>query len=1165
LIPFWGEFQEKYPIMKFSKLRLTGFKSFVEPTELVIEHGLTGVVGPNGCGKSNLLEALRWVMGENSYKSMRGSGMEDVIFSGTTQRPARNLAEVMLTLGNDDRTAPPAYNDSEVLEVSRAIERDEGSTYRVNGKEVRARDVQLFFADVSTGSRSPALVKQGQIAEIINSKPQARRLILEEAAGITGLHTRRHDAELKLKAAEQNLARLDDVTSQLESQLNSLRRQARQATKYKQVSADIRKLEAAGLFVAWRDASETARRDAAALDEATRILADHTRLSSEKLRSRDALGETLPGLREQEAIRAAVLQRLSIERSSLDEEEKRVEVRLLELKQRRSQFTHDQNREEGLLADTDGVIARLTEEAQGLEAASGADSDLRNEAATALQVASDALARAQDAADEASRKLSDLAAQRTSIERTIAEQRNRLQRLEQEAVSIVSRRQSVMSMMGDAGDGVTLGGAVEAALVLATSSEQAASHSEVSIRVARQVEADKRQAYDEARRVADRLQTEVSTLTKFLTSDDGGLWPALVDAMSVAPGYEAALAAALGDDIEASSDEGAPVHWRGLPDLGSIAALPGDAQSLSQFVQAPAALARILNHVGVVSRATGMALQAQLQPGQRLVSREGDVWRWDGFVATADAPSAAAKRLAERNRLASLEAEMSGALVQANVLKAEFDDARTSVEQGVKSERDKRDAWRTATAALDVARRALQAHERKVAEHSAQASALEEASRLTEAQLRELQTTLQASQSEFSALPELDSLHVEASALRESLNAERATTAEARARHDGLEREARMRGERLKAITTESEQWRNRAAKAREQIASLTSRTAEIEASIDEMNALPQQLADKRFKLMNLLSEAERDRKSSADSLQSAENNVRIADQALRDAQEQAATSRETHARLGAHLESSKQRHEHCSQRISETLQCAPEEVLQQAGVDADRLPGSDEIERKLVSLRDDRERLGAVNLRADEEAQAVDEQLTRMKSEKDELVQAIAKLRGGISTLNKEGRQRLLDAFGTVNAKFTELFKTLFGGGEAELQLIESDDPLEAGLEIMAKPPGKKPTTLSLLSGGEQTLTAMALIFAVFLTNPSPICVLDEVDAPLDDHNVERFCNLLDAMLNKTETRFLIITHHPLTMARMHRLFGVTMMERGVSQLVSVNLQEAEQMVDAA
>ncbi len=1151
--------------MKFSKLRLTGFKSFVETTELHISHGLTGVVGPNGCGKSNLLEALRWVMGENSYKSMRASGMEDVIFSGTTQRPARNIAEVMLTLENDDKTAPLAYNENEQLEVSRTIERDAGSTYRVNSKEVRARDVQLFFADVSTGARSPALVQQGQIGEIIRAKPQARRLILEEAAGISGLHTRRHDAELKLKAAEQNLARVDDVMAQLDSQLNSLKRQARQARKYKDVSAEIRKLEAAGLFVAWREASESAARDTQALNEATRVLAEHTRSASEKLRHRDELGETLPGLREQEAVRGAVLQRLVVERSQLDDEEKRVEGRLSELKARRVQILNDRQREDGLLADTDGVIGKLHEEGKTLQAAVSADTDVRSEAGEAVRMAAEALSVAQDAADDAGRKLSELAAQRSSIEKTIFEQKSRLDRLASEAQALDQKRSALAALLGDAGDGTTLAQAVEHTIGVASAAEQNATHQETAIRVARQVEADKRQAHDEARRRADQLTTEVRTLTNLLRSGGDDLWPSLVDALHVQPGYEVAIAAALGDDIEAPADEGAPMHWRGLPPLSEIASLPGDAQPLTLFVDAPAALSRTLSHVGLVSAATGAALQSQLLPGQRLVTREGDLWRWDGFVAAADAPRAAAKRLAERNRLASLEIEMAQAVEAAQGARTAFEDARASVEHGVKSERERREAWRAATAAVEVARRALQIHERKIAETASQASALEEAKRMTAVQFDELSAMHVNVQSEFDGLPALDGLQSEAQRLRDALNAERATYAEARARHEGLEREARIRADRISAIEGEINQWNARAEKARTQLQALDKRGEETDEAIGELQALPQQLADKRLKLMSMLSEAEAEKKLATDALQQGENNVRASDKALREAQELAATSREDHARLGARLENSRQRQDHCVSRISETLSCAPEEVLAQAGIDEGQVASGDEIEKKLIGLREDRERLGAVNLRADEEAQAVDEQLKKMRSEKDELAQAINKLRGGISSLNREGRQRLLDAFGTVNEKFAELFTTLFGGGKAELQLIESDDPLEAGLEIMANPPGKKPTTLSLLSGGEQTLTAMALIFAVFLTNPSPICVLDEVDAPLDDHNVERFCNLLDKMLEKTETRFLIITHHPLTMARMHRLFGVTMMERGVSQLVSVNLQEAEKLVDAA
>ena len=1150
--------------MKFARLRLSGFKSFVEPTDLLIEPGLTGVVGPNGCGKSNLLEALRWVMGENSYKSMRGSGMDDVIFSGTSQRPARNMAEVMVTMTNDDRTAPAHYNENETLEISRRIEREAGSAYRINGRDVRARDVQLLFADASTGARSPALVRQGQIGEIINAKPQARRLILEEAAGITGLHTRRHEAELKLRAAEQNLTRLDDVTAQLETQVNSLKRQARQAQKYKQISAEIRKLEATGLYVAWKDAADSASRDSTALDEATRLLAEHTRASSEKLRHRDGLGEELPGLRDKETIRAAVLQRLSHERNALDEDERRAEARRSELDQRIAQINGDLSREQESLNDTGRVLTRLADEDTTLQAAEGSDSEIRATAAIALQQAAEALARSQEAADQANASLSELTARRNAILRGIDEQKSRIAKFERELSETTARRSALMARYSVEGDGEKLASAVEVAAATQAASEAAVGEAEAMVRAARAAEAETRGSHDETRRKSDRLQTEVRTLTNFLKTGGGDLWPSLIDQIKVSQGYEMALGAALGDDIDASSDEGAPVHWRGLPPLGAVAPLPDGASALAQFVEAPQALRRRLSHIGVVSRALGQALQPQLQPGQRLVSREGDVWRWDGFTAAADAPSAAAKRLAERNRLASLEIEMASAITTADQARTLFDGARGAVETAVKTERDKREALRAAASAVDFTRRALVGHERQVAERLAQTSALDEAHRRIEQALAEARAAFENSEGEAASLPVLDTLQVELSELRHVVNRDRAAYAEARSSHDGLEREAKARTDRIKAITAEHQQWTGRSKRAAEQIEQLSARAEETRAAILELASLPQQLADKRLKLMNTLAEAESERKAAADALASAENAVRAADHDLRAAQEQLSASREDHARLGARLEGSRQRHESCERRIAEMLQCAPAEVLATAGVDPGTIANADDIERKLLGLREDRERLGGVNLRADEEAVEVAKQLETLIRERDELVLAINKLRGGISSLNREGRQRLLDAFTTVNEKFGELFTTLFGGGKAELQLIESDDPLEAGLEIVANPPGKKPTTLSLLSGGEQTLTALSLIFAVFLTNPSPICVLDEVDAPLDDHNVERFCNLLDAMLERTETRFLIITHHALTMARMNRLFGVTMMERGVSQLVSVNLQEAETLAVA-
>ncbi len=818
-----------------------------------------------------------------------------------------------------------------------------------------------------------------------------------------------------------------------------------------------------------------------------------------------------------------------------------------------------------MLSDTGRVLQQLGAEGQALSAAFESDAEIRGEAAMALQGAAEALARSQDVADSANAQLSELTARRNAILRSIEEHRSRVARFEREAADTTSQRNALLAQLGQAADGATLIAAVEAAAATLSSNEAQVSEAEGLVRFLRQAETDQRQAHDEARRRADGLSTEVRTLTNLLKSDGGELWPALVDALEVQQGYEMALGAALGDDIDASADEAAPVHWRGLPPLDGVAPLPEGAEPLSRFVTAPQALQRRLSHIGVVSRTLGQALQSQLRPGQRLVSREGDVWRWDGFSAAADAPSAAAKRLAERNRLAGLEIEMAEAQSSAEDARGAHEAARAAVEQAVRGEREKREAARAAVSAVEFARRALASHERQMAERLAQTSALDEAHRRVEQALSEARGLFAASEGEAAALPALDGLQQELAAARDSVNRDRAAYAEARARHDGLEREARARAERLKAIEADTKQWNERATRADAQISQLSARAEETRATLAELASVPQQLADKRHRLMNVLSTAEQERKAAADALQQAENDVRSADQVLRAAQELLATSREDHARHDARLEASKQRHEACARRIGEVLQCKPDEVVATAGLEANDMPPADEIERKLIGLREDRERLGGVNLRAEEEAAEIAKQLENLIRERDDLVQAINKLRGGISSLNREGRQRLLDAFGTVNEKFGELFTTLFGGGKAELQLIESDDPLEAGLEIMAHPPGKKPTVLSLLSGGEQTLTALSLIFAVFLTNPSPICVLDEVDAPLDDHNVERFCNLLDAMLERTDTRFMIITHHALTMARMHRLFGVTMAERGVSQLVSVDLQQAETLALAS
>ena len=1151
--------------MEFKRLRLSGFKSFVEPTELVIEQGLTGVVGPNGCGKSNLLEALRWVMGESSYKNMRGSGMDDVIFSGSGGRPSRNMAEVTVILDNSARNAPPAFNDAETIEISRRIEREAGSAYRINGKDVRARDVQLLFADASTGARSPALVRQGQIGELISAKPQARRKILEEAAGITGLHTRRHEAEIRLRAAETNLTRVDDVVGQIETQLAGLKRQARQASRYKALSQTIRETEAVQLHLRWTEAAQALEAEQRALEEITRTLGDLTRASSEAIRAQEAAAAAMPGLRDEEVTAAAVLQRLTIERETLDAEEKRAGARKAELENRGRQVAEDLAREQETIAETGDIVAQLHAEQEELVAASRSDGTLHADAAEALSGQEGRLRECEAAFDRDSQGLAALRARRGAIEQAIADGNRRLERLEGQLAGVMSELDALGVSATAAADIAAKAEAVEAATMAQSDAEAATLAAEEALAAARAAEQASRGELDGLDRDAQRLATEVATLSTLLAVADNDLWPPLIDAVKVEPGFETALGAALGDDLDVPADEAAPIHWDRLPDLDTVAPLPGGAIALSTVVAAPPALARRLAHVGVVSADRGKALQAELRPGQRLVSREGALWRWDGFTAAADAPTASALRLAQRNRLGELEIDSAAASARANGARTAFDAAREAAKQAAARETELRNDWRTANRTSSEARDALARAERAASEATARHSALTEAQTRLGGDIEEARRGLEAAQAELDGLDDATVMEARLQERREAVAEARAAYAEARARHEGITREIQARTDRLAAIERERATWAARVEKARSQIGTLDARGREIAQELEAMADLPRQWQERRSKLLSALGEAEARRSKAADALAEAEQTLSACDAEVRRTQDVLSEAREGRARTEARIEGARERLGEMGSRISEVLGCRPEQVLDHTGLrDADALPGLEETEARLEKLKAERERLGAVNLRAEEEATELAEQLDTLVTERDDLVKAIQRLRQGIAGLNKEGRERLLAAFETVNANFIRLFTHLFGGGTAELQLTESDDPLEAGLEIMARPPGKRPQVMSLLSGGEQALTAMSLIFAVFLTNPSPICVLDEVDAPLDDANVERFCNLMDEMTRTTDTRFLVITHHALTMSRMNRLFGVTMAERGVSQLVSVDLETAERFREA-
>jgi chromosome segregation protein len=1149
--------------MKLTRLRLHGFKSFVEPTDFVIETGLTGVVGPNGCGKSNLVEALRWAMGETSHKSLRAADMDAVIFAGSGNRPSRNHAEVVMTIDNSDRTAPAAVNDRETLEISRRIEREAGSVYRINGRDVRARDVQILFADAATGARSPALVHQGKIGEIIQAKPEQRRRVLEDAAGVAGLHARRHEAELRLKAAETNLTRVEDVIGQLAGQIDGLKKQARQAIRYREVAAKVRKAEAMLFHLRWLEANSDVADAARTHDLSVRDMAERTREQAEAARIQAIRASELPALREAEARAAAGLQRLTNARETLDREEERAKERVAELDRRLTQFSADIAREQQQTSDAEVALARLDAEDTELKEEIKSRVEKRSGVDERVSEAEATLAAAERLFAELTTVLADLTAKRNQLEAGVRTHRDRLARLDQEIANVETEEQKLVQETSGLGDIAALTDSMETAQQSLAQSELATQTSEFNHVAARQKLEAARAPLNEADKRVQRLETEARTISK-LVGETKNLWPPIIDGVTVAKGYEKALGAALGDDLDAPVDPSAPMRWTNTGVTGGDPALPEGVEALAAHVEAPAELARRLAQIGVVAKERGAGLVSQLKTGQRLVSPEGDVWRWDGFVAAAHAPTGAARRLAERARLVDIENELEQARIDASAKRQALEAADAELKAASAAETSARDAWRAAQREADAARERHANTEREINRHAARKSALTEAHSRLNADRAEAQAAHESATAALDQLPPSLDTETRLAAVRADIDGHRRLAAQVRAEAQALAREAELADRRLQAILAERSEWQNRKQSATSQIATVEARITEVTAERAELDNAPELFAQKRRALIGEIESSETARRVAADALASAESLMAETDRAAKISLEALSSARETTARAEERMDGAKRRLADVEREIHDMLEVEPQGVAAMAEIEPGmELPPLAEIEESLDKLRRDRERLGAVNLRAEEELREVEAQHTSLTTERDDLVEAIKRLRQGIQSLNREARERLLTSFEVVNGHFKRLFVELFGGGEAALHLIESDDPLEAGLEIIAKPPGKKPQTLSLLSGGEQALTALALIFAVFLTNPSPICVLDEVDAPLDDHNVERFCNLLHEMTASTETRFIIITHNPITMARMNRLFGVTMAERGVSQLVSVDLEDAVKILD--
>ena len=857
--------------MKFKKLDLIGFKSFVEKTSIIIEKGLTGIVGPNGCGKSNIVEAIRWCMGETSAKSMRGSGMEDVIFSGTANKTSKNIAEVSLALDNSDKDGPIQFKELDTINVKRRIEKDKGSKYFINDKEMRARDIQTLFADLSTGAHSPSMISQGRIGALVTAKPTDRRAILEEAAGISGIHVRRHESELRLNAAENNLKKADDLRRQQEKQLENLKKQAVEASKYRLISEDIKKIEAGLYYIKLMEIEKEIKSTKEITDKSDvkinsiKIEIDHKNNLVEESYQK------LKPLRDKNVEILSKLQRLNLEFQNLEDEEKRIKTDKDRLSKSQDTVQQDTEREKNIIFESQSNEKRLDEEKNVLINTENKYYDLEKKTENDLQITTKELKKEQDILEE---------------------------------------------------------------------------------------------------------------ITKNLT----------------------------------------------------------------------------------------------------LNSQEKN------FI----------------NYLNNINQNLENAKIQLD--NNENYKARDTINNAILSIKDETNRLKSITA------------ENKIN------------------QITELTNKIKFAQEKY------------ASAL---------------SKHQSIKTETIKRQERIKNIDTEIQNWKNLKFNSEKMSKELHARIDKIKSELENISKLPETIAVKKGQLIQNISDTESKKQELSDGLISTEEKYQKINKELKAFEHKMMIARENKARSGATLEGLQNRKKDLINDLKNNLNVDEKNLLDSSNLDdTENLPNVIEQEDKLDAKKNERDRLGSVNLRADEETEQYKITINKMEKDREDLISAISKLRGSINELNQKGRERLLDAFEKVNRKFNDVYTKLFNGGTAKLEFVESDDPLDAGLELLVSPPGKRLQSITLLSGGEQALTALSLIFAVFLTNPAPICILDEVDAPLDDANVTRFCSLLSELIKITETKFIIITHHALTMSKMNRLYGVTMPEKGISQLVSVDLEKAEELV---
>ncbi len=1136
--------------MMFNHLKLSGFKSFADTAEIDIEKGLTGIVGPNGCGKSNIVEAIRWVMGESSAKQMRSDEMDDVIFSGASGKTARNLAEISLHLDNSDKKAPSEYNDRNEIEITRKIIRGKGTSFRINNRPVRARDVQLLFADSATGARSAGIVSQGRIGSIIGAKPDERRSLLEEAANIKGLHQRKHEAELRLNNTELNVTRLIDLMKQLEEQKTYLQKQARQATRYRSVADRIRKAEASLLHVQWISANAKHQKTRIALEQAIKSVSEAQMAVNVSTQKRLNTAEQVPTLRNSEASLSAETQLLRTNLSQIERDEARIEDEIEKLQSQSRQIDKDSQYEEAMQSDAFEAKNKLNDEAKELEKTEKEKIPMLEEAKRELEQARSKNQLADEKSAEANAILQNIEKYQSQLKTQIhqkqiliAQSTEKINEISLKALEkSVSEKKDVLNKLN-------------------ASKTKNHHNIEEQSKTLSDLKTQRDKAIDSSQTAVNylrRLEAEKDALNNLRQSDTNNGKTPIADSISISGDMEAALAACLNENLHLPIGKGVDGYWQStMPPLQSLRP-PKIGTPLTDFINGPDTILRALQGVSVVSdSASESDLLFQLEIGQAIVTKSGKLARWDGLVRLKK--DTGASRIRQNQRLKELETLILDAESDALKKKAALEVSEEAFLSAIgKLEKLEKDKHRLSQQIIQ-SERDINTHE--LAEDNAK-----ERYQILQHSIKEAEIDLKELKSNISEISDVNALKKKAAIASE-------TATKSRELYDQcVQKEAELRQllqsifSRKKLVLAQIDEWQNRVDGTNKRMLEMTTRAKKALRELSLLQAKPDQLRKERAKLQSILQIASQKHEKAIIQVKETEIILQQAENQQRSDEKHLSEMRETKIRQEATQEQARQTIDLLENQVLEKLSISPYKLSEITSISEEQdLPEEQLLEGRINRLLKERDSIGPVNLRAEIEMQEISNKLEQFEIDRTDLEQAISKLRKAITELNKEARQRLVDSLAAVNLEFDRLFKTLFGGGNAELKLINSDDPLNSGLEILASPPGKKLQSLSLLSGGEQALTGLAIIFSVFLTNPSPICILDEVDAALDDTNVFRFCELLRFIVSRTQTKFLIVTHHRMTMSQMDRLYGVTMVERGISKLVSVNLQTAETLREEA